>query len=145
MSQFTMRIDPQLKKKTQENLNKMGLDMSTATKMFFTFINQHGYLPFTPSTGKTELDAAIEDANNHEFSSIYNSFEDYKEHLINESKFAINCAQAYAITKKANHKDQLTTSVIRVTLGVNEGIRQLLFLFYQREGQIFQRFNFSSS
>lgn len=45
MSQFSMRLDPDFKKETQENFKKMGLDMSTATKMFYTFVNRHGYLP----------------------------------------------------------------------------------------------------
>lgn len=86
MSQFSMRMDSKFKQETQNNFKKMGLDMSTATKMFFTFVNQHGYLPFTPSTGKTELEQAIDDANNEKFVNTYDSVEEFRKHLRNESK-----------------------------------------------------------
>lgn len=81
-----MRIDPNFKKETQENFKKMGLDMSTATKMFYTFVNQHGYLPFTPSIGKTDLEQSIDDANKGKFTHTYNSAKDFRKHLIDESK-----------------------------------------------------------
>lgn len=86
MSQFSMRMDSNFKKETQENFQKMGLDMSTATKMFYTFVNQHGYLPFTPSIGKTELEQSIEDADNKKFSHTYADVNEFRKHLINESK-----------------------------------------------------------
>ncbi|MGQ5708410.1 type II toxin-antitoxin system RelB/DinJ family antitoxin [Lactobacillus sp. PSON] len=81
MSQFSMRMDPNFKKETQDNFKKMGLSMSAATKMFYTFVNKHGYLPFTPTTGKTELEQAIEDAENGIYGHTYNSVEDFKKHL----------------------------------------------------------------
>lgn len=86
MSEFSMRIDAKLKEKTQKNFKKMGLDMSTATKMFFTFVNQHGYLPFIPTTGKTELEQAIEEANKGHFSRTYKSVAEFKNHLRDEDK-----------------------------------------------------------
>lgn len=86
MSQFSMRMDSEFKKETQENFKKMGLDMSTATKMFYTFVNQHGYLPFTPSTGKTELEQAIENADKGKFGHTYDNVNEFRKHLIDESK-----------------------------------------------------------
>ena len=86
MSQFSMRLDPDFKKETQENFKKMGLDMSTATKMFYTFVNRHGYLPFTPSVGKTALEQSIEDADKGNFGHTYDNISDFRRHLINESK-----------------------------------------------------------
>lgn len=86
MSQFSMRLDSKLKEETQKNFEKMGLDMSTATKMFFTFVNQHGYLPFTPSTGETELEQSIKDADSGIFGHTYESASDFRKHLIDESK-----------------------------------------------------------
>ena len=55
----TLGIDNKLKEETKSNLEKMGLDMTTATKMYFIYINQHGKLPFTPSVGRSELDKAL--------------------------------------------------------------------------------------
>lgn len=80
-SQFSMRMDPEFKKETQENFKKMGLNMTSATNMFYTFVNQHGYLPFTPSTGKTELEQAIDDAKNGKFAHTYNSEEDFRKYM----------------------------------------------------------------
>lgn len=82
MSQFTMRMDPKFKKETQANFEKMGLSMSAATKMFYTFVNTHGYLPFTPTTGKTKLEQAIEDAENGIYGHVYNSVEDFRKRQI---------------------------------------------------------------
>lgn len=81
MAQFSMRMDSSFKKETQDNFKKMGLSMSAATKMFYAFVNQHGYLPFTPTTGKTELEQAIEDAESNQFGHTYESAEEFKKHF----------------------------------------------------------------
>ncbi len=44
--------------------------------------------------------------------------------------FAIRLAIAYAITKKANHKDQLKLSHLKLRLELATGTRQLLFFYY---------------
>lgn len=77
----TLGIDNELKNKTKANLAKMGLDMTTATKMYFMYINQHGKLPFTPSVGRSELDEALEQVRNHEYAGEYNSLEDFRRDL----------------------------------------------------------------
>lgn len=79
-----MRMDSKFKEETKENFKKMGLSMSAATNMFFTFVNQHGYLPFTPTVQKTELEQAIEDAENGKLAHTYSSFEDYQKGMNEE-------------------------------------------------------------
>lgn len=77
----TLGIDNKLKEETKSNLEKMGLDMTTATKMYFIYINQHGKLPFTPGVGRSELDKALEQVKNHEYAGEYDSLEDFRKDL----------------------------------------------------------------
>ena len=77
----TLGIDNKLKEETKSNLEKMGLDMTTATKMYFIYINQHGKLPFTPSVGRSELDKVLEQVKNHEYAGEYDSLEDFRKDL----------------------------------------------------------------
>ena len=85
---LSMRMDSKFKEETKENFKKMGLSMSAATNMFFTFVNQRGYLPFTPTVQKTELEQAIEDAENGKLAHTYSSFEDYQKGM-NEEELAV--------------------------------------------------------
>lgn len=39
---LTLGIDNKLKEETKSNLEKMGLDMTTATRMYFIYINTRG-------------------------------------------------------------------------------------------------------
>lgn len=78
---LTLGIDNKLKEETKSNLEKMGLDMTTATRMYFIYINQHGKLPFTPSISKSELDEALEQAQNHKYAGEYDSLEDFRKDL----------------------------------------------------------------
>ena len=62
----TIRIDEKLKKDAKKTLEKQGLDMSTAIKMFFSQVVIEKGLPFLP-THNTELlkqrwDAQVKDA-----------------------------------------------------------------------------------
>lgn len=59
----------------------MGLDMTTATKMFYIYINQHGKLPFTPSVGRSELEQALYEAKHHKYAGEYNSLEEMRKDL----------------------------------------------------------------
>lgn len=78
---LTIGIDDKLKAETKSNLKKMGLDMTTATRMFYIYINQHGKLPFAPSIGRTELEQAVYEAKNHEYAGEYNSLEEMRKDL----------------------------------------------------------------
>lgn len=83
---LTIRIDDDLKKETKENFKKMGLDMSTATKMFYIYVNRTGKLPFTPSTGRSELDQALYDAKHHLYAGEYDSLEDFRKDLYSKDE-----------------------------------------------------------
>lgn len=65
MSNLSIRIDKELKKEANLTLKAMGLDMSTAVKMFLAQVVRDQSLPFTPnikSTKKALWDKEIEEA-----------------------------------------------------------------------------------
>lgn len=78
---LTLGIDDKLKAEIRANLKKMGIDMTTATKMYYIYINQHGKLPFAPSTGRSELDQAVYEAKHHQYAGEYNSLEEFRKDL----------------------------------------------------------------
>lgn len=81
---LTIGIDDKLKAETKSNLEKMGMDLTTATRMYYIYINQHGKLPFTPSVGKSELDQALYDTRHHNFAGEYNSLEEFRKDLYSD-------------------------------------------------------------
>lgn len=81
---LTLAIDDKLKKETKANLEKMGLDFTTAVRMYFISINQNGELPFTPNIGRTELDQALYEARHHQYAGEYNSLEDFRKDLYSD-------------------------------------------------------------
>ncbi|MCB9809006.1 type II toxin-antitoxin system RelB/DinJ family antitoxin [Candidatus Nomurabacteria bacterium] len=84
MSTVTIRIDEQLKKKAQKTLEKQGLDMSTAIKMFFKQVVFEKGLPFLPTHNEEVLrrrwDAQVQDAlqNGKAYSSFQEMIDDMK-------------------------------------------------------------------
>lgn len=76
-----LEIDDKLIAETKANLEKMGMDMTTATRMYYIYINQHGKLPFTPSTGRSELDQALYEAKHHQYAGEYNSLKEFRKDL----------------------------------------------------------------
>lgn len=52
------RIDPELKKAVEVELNSWGLDITTAIRMFFAKIYQEHALPFRVGDNKQYMDAA---------------------------------------------------------------------------------------
>lgn len=81
---LTLGIDDKLKAETKANLKKMGIDMTTATRMFYIYINQNGKLPFTPSVGRTELDQAVYEAKHHQYAGEYSSLEEMRKDLYSD-------------------------------------------------------------
>lgn len=84
MTNVIIRIDEKLKKQTKTILEKQGLDMSTAIKMFFSQIVIEKGLPFLPThneaTLKKRWDAQVDDAvkNGKGYSSAKELFADIK-------------------------------------------------------------------
>lgn len=82
MTNVIVRIDEKLKKQTKHILEKQGLDMSTAIKMFFSQIVIEKGLPFLPThnekTLKKRWDMQTENAikNGKAYSSAKELFED---------------------------------------------------------------------
>ncbi len=73
---MTLRIEPELKEQASVLFNRLGLDLSTATGMFYRqALRCHG-LPFDVKINNEPNDltyAALEDAKNDNVSGPYNS------------------------------------------------------------------------
>lgn len=82
MTNVIIRIDEKLKKQTKSILEKHGLDMSTAIKMFFSQIVIEKGMPFLPThneeTLKKRWDMQVEDSikNGKSYSSAKELFQD---------------------------------------------------------------------
>lgn len=66
MTNLTIRIDEKLKSETKKTLERQGLDMSTAIKMFFNQVVIEKGLPFLPTHDpkkiKRQWDTEVKDA-----------------------------------------------------------------------------------
>lgn len=66
MTTINIRIDNSLKKKANKTLSDLGIDMSTAIKIFLNQVVVEEALPFTPSTKRmairNEWDKQVEEA-----------------------------------------------------------------------------------
>lgn len=58
-STITVRVDRKLKDSVQQDLDAMGLDMSTLIVMTLKAVKRTHTLPFTPNANPTALDRAI--------------------------------------------------------------------------------------
>lgn len=82
MSNLTIRIDEKLKKQTKKTLEKQGLDISTAIKMFCNQVVIQKGLPFLPTHNpkriKEEWDREVKDAlkNGKRYTSVKELFDD---------------------------------------------------------------------
>ena len=82
MTNVTIRIDEKLKRETKKTLEKQGLDMSTAIKMFFNQIVIEKGLPFLPTHNpellKKRWDTEVKEAidNDKSYSSAKELFAD---------------------------------------------------------------------
>ena len=55
MTTLNIRIEENIKAKANKTLSSLGLDMSTAVKMFLSQVITENGLPFTPTNNKTTL------------------------------------------------------------------------------------------
>jgi len=55
MTTLSIRIEENIKAKANKTLSSLGLDMSTAVKMFLSQVITENGLPFTPTNNKTTL------------------------------------------------------------------------------------------
>jgi DNA-damage-inducible protein J len=65
MTTINIRIDEELKIQALKTLNKIGLDMSSAVKLFLQQVVNNGAIPFKPKTKNAyilELEAEVQDA-----------------------------------------------------------------------------------
>ena len=57
MTTLNIRIEKKIKTKANKTLSSLGLDMSTAVKMFLSQVITENGLPFTPTNNKTSIKA----------------------------------------------------------------------------------------
>lgn len=69
MTTINIRIDEHIKDKASLTLNKLGLDMSSAIKMFLVQVINEKEIPFIPSINQKKIkarwDAEVKDAKKH--------------------------------------------------------------------------------
>lgn len=72
-TRLSIRIDPQLKADAQEIANDMGMDLTTAVKMFLTKMVKTHSLPFEPESLPVETLRALHEAENHQSLKSYDT------------------------------------------------------------------------
>lgn len=70
---LSIRIDPELKAAAQEIAQDMGLDLTTAVKMFLTKMVKTHSLPFEPESLPLETIRALQEAENYKNLKHYNT------------------------------------------------------------------------
>lgn len=67
MATFQMRIDDELKQKSDDLFQSLGMDTSTAIRIFLTFAIEHNGIPFYVRQAPEDLslEKAINDTRNH--------------------------------------------------------------------------------
>ncbi|WP_127849559.1 type II toxin-antitoxin system RelB/DinJ family antitoxin [Lacticaseibacillus hulanensis] len=75
-TRLSIRIDPSLKSAAQDVANNMGMDLTTAVKMFLTSMVKEQRLPFTPTGLPTETLQALREAEHHNDYKTYDSAEE---------------------------------------------------------------------
>ena len=83
MATFTMRIDDDMKREAQADFEAMGLDMATATKMFYKYVIATGKFPFTPEVlePNKETKRAIKEVEEGKFEGPFNTVEEAMDAL----------------------------------------------------------------
>jgi DNA-damage-inducible protein J len=80
-TRLSIRIDPTLKSAGQAVAKEMGLDLSTAVKMFITAMVKEQQLPFTPSSLPAETLQALHESEHHHDYKIYDNAEEMWDDL----------------------------------------------------------------
>lgn len=72
-TRLSIRIDPALKSAGQAVANDMGLDLTTAVKMFITAMVKEHKLPFEPTSLPVETLQALRESAQHNDYKTYNT------------------------------------------------------------------------
>lgn len=87
MATVTIRLDDDLKENAKKDLEDMGLDLSTATKIFYRQIVKTGEFPFKITTSwRDEMDTALNEAKNGIYAGEYNSLDDMRKDLYSDDE-----------------------------------------------------------
>ena len=79
-ARLSIRIDSNLKAAGQDVASDMGMDLTTAVKMFITAMVKEQRLPFEPTSLPAEtLQALRESANHHDYKTYDNAEEMWKD------------------------------------------------------------------
>jgi DNA-damage-inducible protein J len=75
------RVDPKLKKSTEEIFSKIGLTTTEAIRLFLTQVRLHRGLPFPVSTPNQETIKAMREVNDGKGLKEYRSFRELRNRL----------------------------------------------------------------
>lgn len=84
MANVQIRVDEDMKKQSEEILNDLGLNMSTAVKMFLSQVIIEQGIPFQVKR-KSRLEIGVEQINNGEVNK-YDTVEDFSRSILNDTE-----------------------------------------------------------
>ncbi len=103
MAVLQIRIPNELKKETDELFQSLGLDTTTAVRMFLRQSLAYGGIPFTiRKTGKTRLERSIEESKDPaNLMGPYHSAEEAVAAILKEAEDPKNISEAYPTVDEA--------------------------------------------
>lgn len=81
---FNMKLPKSMKKEAQATFKSMGMDMATATRLFYTAVIQQQKLPFTPKADDSALEIIKEMNDEKSNGKVYSSVEDFSKNWLKE-------------------------------------------------------------
>ena len=81
---FNMKLPKSMKKEAQATFKSMGMDMATATRLFYTAVIQQQKLPFTPKADDGALEIIKEMNDEKSNGKVYSSAEDFSKNWLKE-------------------------------------------------------------
>ncbi|GAA3633137.1 hypothetical protein GCM10022297_10060 [Lactobacillus hamsteri] len=81
---FNMKLPKSMKEEAQATFKAMGMDMATATRLFYTAVIQQQKLPFTPRADKSAMEVVKEMQDKNSNGKTYSSVSDFKENWIKD-------------------------------------------------------------
>ncbi len=84
MTSINVRVDDDLKEKSREVFDKLGLDLSTGIKMYLNQVVIRQGIPFDITLEKSDIESALEDIETGRIET-FNSVDELLEELEDES------------------------------------------------------------
>ena len=81
---FNMKLPKSMKDEAQATFKSMGMDMATATRLFYTAVIQQQKLPFTPKADDGALQVVKEMHDEQSNGKVYSSAKDFAKNWLKD-------------------------------------------------------------